>query len=70
MNGKKAMFTMPEIIFSAIMFIIAVLLAPFLFNLLSVSELTGVEGFFARIIPFFVLWYSLIAGSRKFGVGA
>lgn len=70
MNGRKAIFTMPEIIFSALMFIIAVLLSPFLFELLRVTELSGVEGFFARIIPFFILWYSLIAGSRRFGVVA
>lgn len=68
--NRKGFFSMPQLIFSAVMFIIAILLSPFMFELLSVSNLTGVEGFFARIIPFFVLWYSLGAGARKFGVSA
>jgi hypothetical protein len=61
---------MLTIIWSGVMFVMALLISPFMFEVLTISNLSGVEGFFARLIPFFVLWYSLIAGSRKFGVAA
>lgn len=61
MNGRKAI-SIPSIAISATLFIMVLLVSPFMFEVLGVSDISGVEGFFARLIPFVMLWTALRMG--------
>lgn len=66
MNRKGV--TLQSVAISGTMLVVVILVSPFMFELFNLTALTGVEGFFAKLVPFVMLWTALRAGAFA-GIG-